>query len=298
MLSARPPERRGDRQPRTGAAWLGGLWAAATAAVLIVALPPTPAAADGHCEVVETESGYRVVCEDESHGAGGGGGNGSGTTQPVRVEGFYSVVLRWAPELGDEERCWFVRFNPRPGSAPGEDGSWTYAEAYAEGRQAWGHHPQCPGQDGGGPPDPTAAVLSLWSENQPVPDFTPEIAPGWALTGMPAYLDVQGDRAVTASYELPAPFPFDVRLDASATYEVDWGDGSPVVTGITAPGPWPDGEARHTYVHAEPVTVTVTAVWSGTWRAGPFGGELPVLRRSQQLPLEVRQLQAVRVAGG
>jgi hypothetical protein len=275
---------------------------AAALAVLLSLVLAVPADAKPRCWTVgDEESGYDVVCEDEQDGPGNGNGNGNGNgdAKPVRVEGYYSIVLRWAPELGEDERCWFIRFNPRPGTAPGEGGSWTYPEAYAQGQESWGDsYPECPGQEGGGPPDPTGAILNLWTENQPVPDFAVDVAPGWALTGMPAYLEVDGQRQLQVSFDLPAPFPFGVSLDASATYDIDWGDGSPVQTGVTDPGPWPDGEARHTYTHANPVTVTVTAVWEGTWQAGPFGGDLPVLRRPQELPLEVRQVQAVRTADG
>ena len=140
-------------------------------------------------------------------------------------------------------------------------------------------------------------MISLWATTEFLPWHEPAIAPGWALTGMPAYLEINGARTHETSMALPAPFDGSAGITASATYTVDWGDGTVDQGVATTGGPYPDGDIVHTYADTGEVVVEVTAVWSGTWEIGGAGGALPAIELTETFPLEVRELQSVRTGG-
>jgi hypothetical protein len=241
-----------------------------------------------------TESGYRLEMQCVERGGGPPADSGDDGGQPVDTGppsgGFFSVGVG---EDDDGESCWRPRWHDSPGYEPNED-SWTWEDAYEAGDEFFEDHPPCPGAD---EPDPTGAVLSLWATTEFLPGHEPAIAPGWALTGMPAYLEIDGARTHETSMDLPAPFDGSAGITASATYTVDWGDGT-VSEGLASTGgPYPDGDIVHTYADTDEVTVEVTAVWSGTWEIGGAGGDLPPIELTETLPLEIRELQSVRTGG-
>jgi hypothetical protein len=266
--------------------------------VALVAMP-TPASA-GECVREVTEQvrnpdtgGYEleITCVEWADEPGDGGSDG-GDTEPVDEEpplgGVYSVGVT---RDEDDELCWRVRWNDLPGYEPNED-AWTWQEAYEVGEEMWGDdYPACPGAD---EPDPTGAVRRAWASLELLPEHEPHIAPGWALTGMPAYLEIGGPRTHETSVDLPAPFTGAAGISASASYTVDWGDGT-VEDGIASTGgPYPDGDVVHTYADTDELEVQVTATWTGTWELGPASGPLPAIQLTRSVPLEVRELQAVR----
>jgi hypothetical protein len=145
---------------------------------------------------------------------------------------------------------------------------------------------------------PDVAAEHVWRELVRLPPPTIAIAPGRAVTGLPAYLEIGGPQG-----ERLAPmgaFGYAITITTASTYDVDWGDGT-VVTGITSQGgPHPVGDVHHTYTHVDDANlVTVTQRWTATWSAtGPAGSEggtiAGVLSTSSSLPLPVGQIQAVR----
>jgi hypothetical protein len=157
----------------------------------------------------------------------------------------------------------------------------------------------CPAaEDEAVPPSVIAEVevLRFW-RSQPVPVMEPEIDPGWAITGLRAYLETGPDSVPATTLTVDTPVGT-AELDVAADYVVDWGDGTAPESYPHVGGAWPDGQISHVYTHAETVTVTTTQVWGGTWRvvdgpaAGVAGG-LPALPLSAALDLEVEQVQAV-----
>lgn len=127
----------------------------------------------------------------------------------------------------------------------------------------------------------------------PGPD--PWIAPGYALTGKPAFLETRAPTTTPARYDTPLG-PLDVTLRAT-TFAVDWGDGTGADTGpFAAPGrPWPDGRATHTYTVMDTYDVAVTQSWDADWRLAGESGVIRGLSSVDRLPgFEARQLQAVR----
>jgi len=147
--------------------------------------------------------------------------------------------------------------------------------------------------------DPTAAARDfVRSIPLPTPELT--IAPGFALTGQPAYLEVAGQDSFTVNGAIPGFGALDASLHPTAIV-VDWGDGTTeTVTDGRTGAAW-DGPAGqqilHTYVHArDDVTVTVQVLWEATWSVGGFTGTVSDLQAVGELGLEVRSLRSVRVA--
>ncbi|HET9444279.1 MAG TPA: hypothetical protein VFO65_13195 [Acidimicrobiales bacterium] len=144
----------------------------------------------------------------------------------------------------------------------------------------------------GGAPAPAVLAAQVWREQVQLPAPALTIAPGFALTGKPAYLEIATPRRVQASYEALGESVF---IDATGVLDVDWGDGT-VETGLTRHGgPWPEGDISHVYTHVGDLTVTATLRWTATWRVGQSSGRIDDgLLTTGALPLEIRQLQAVR----
>lgn len=169
----------------------------------------------------------------------------------------------------------------------------TYAQAAAHAAAQTGL-PPCPGQH-----DPAADIAAIWRGARAIPDPTASIAPGRALTGLPAYLVVETPSHVEFALTSDATgITYELSLDTE--YEVDWGDGT-VDRGIDRSGqPYPGGpeEITHVYGRSGAVDVVVRAEWTGTWRlAGihqeqQLPGSLSLEHRIEDFPVD--QVQAVR----
>jgi hypothetical protein len=153
---------------------------------------------------------------------------------------------------------------------------------------------RCPDEEGATRSVTPAEVAEPFVRIIPMPVPDPRIPPGHAITGLPAYLETRG----TLSHRVgPAPTALGpIEVHATGAYYVDWGDGSP------EEGPFPfEGEAHptgrilHTYRDTGTYTVTVRVAWSADWRLGGDSGAVPGLQTEASIPLEVRQLQAVRL---
>jgi hypothetical protein len=142
--------------------------------------------------------------------------------------------------------------------------------------------------------DPQLLAENFWKTiTLPVPK--PQIPPGYAITGMPAYL-------VTNSTTAPAPYVFptplgQLRIDASGSYYVNWGD--PRSPGWAGPypfegQPWPNGRISHTYDDVGAVTVVVRETWTAVWHLGTATGTLGGLATTATITnYPIRQEQAV-----
>jgi hypothetical protein len=142
--------------------------------------------------------------------------------------------------------------------------------------------------------DPAAISVAFW-RTVPLPKPDPQVPPGYAVTGLPAYL-------VTNGTVRPAPYTDNTPLGpltivATGTYSVDWGDSSrPAWAGPYGQEgqAYPNGTITHTFDYVGTVTVTVVENWTATWTLGPDHGVLPDLETRAAIPdLQIRQLQAV-----
>lgn len=148
--------------------------------------------------------------------------------------------------------------------------------------------PGCPG------PEPSEVAFAFLREIIP-PGPDPWIAPGYALTGKPSFVETRMPTSNPQRYDTPLG-PLDVILRAT-TVAVDWGDGTGADEGpFPSPSkPWPDGKATHTFTVMGAYDVVVTQVWDADWRLAGQAGTVRGLTSVGRLDdFEARQLQAVR----
>jgi len=126
------------------------------------------------------------------------------------------------------------------------------------------------------------------------------VAPGYALTGMPAFLQIEQQEPFEVDGTIAGFGGLEVVL-APQVFEVAWGDGSVEViddgrTGAAWDGPVAE-QISHTYVDTdEGSVVRVEAGWQAVWRVGGFSGVVGDLQVVGELDLPVRTRRAVRVA--
>ena len=134
----------------------------------------------------------------------------------------------------------------------------------------------------------------------PLPQPAITIDPGYALTGMPAYLEIHDQDAFTTAGAIPGFGGLTASLEPVA-FIVDWGDGTVEVVADGRTGaPWDGPEEQqisHVYIHADDAAqVTVVARWSANWQVGGFSGTVDDLQVTAVLELPIEARQSVRVA--
>jgi len=144
-------------------------------------------------------------------------------------------------------------------------------------------------------PSPGAAAQMVWRDQVKLPPPEPYIAPGKAITGLRAFLEIGGPRTKTQTFNV---FGYALTITATTSgYDVDWGDGSWSRNLTSSGGPWPKGDVRHVYTTQGTYTVRVIEHWTGTWSlasggGGSVDGTLSSEGRIDAFP--VVQVQAVR----
>jgi hypothetical protein len=109
------------------------------------------------------------------------------------------------------------------------------------------------------------AMVTLLRQRLPRPQL--RIAPGFGLTGMPAYLETGRGLEVESEplqVELSTG-PVNARFRGVGAYTVDWGDGTVTGPHRVAGGPWPEGTVTHTYVDEGSYEVRVSDRWTVTF---------------------------------
>lgn len=142
-------------------------------------------------------------------------------------------------------------------------------------------------------PDDVVAVLEGQLERP-----EPQVEPGFALAGLRMYLETGREltHRETISVEV-AGMPIGIEVDATATYVVDWGDGTRTGPHDHPGGPYPDGPVTHVWTDVGVYDVTVTDTWSIRWRFleggwnAAFDAELAPVTLSE---LEVQERRSVR----
>ena len=150
-----------------------------------------------------------------------------------------------------------------------------------------------------GPPPPTAAqVAQQWSKTAHLPPPGLTVAPGYAVTGLTAYLQIAAHAPWTTAFADP------IRVDsisvscAATGFDVDWGDGAHTTTSSTG-GPYPTGDVTHVYQQASTgLSLGVTEHWSCAWsdRVGD-AGTIAGLASVGHLTLEIREIQTPTASG-
>jgi hypothetical protein len=148
--------------------------------------------------------------------------------------------------------------------------------------------------------DSPAALAQAFVRDIGIPAPEPRIDPGWALTGMPAYLEIHGQEAFTHEEAIPGFGRLRVAFEPTY-FEVDWGDGTTTTvedgrTGAPYNGP-ESQQISHTFADVAPENVVrVEARWHATWELGGFRGVVGGMQTSEEFPLEVREMQSVRTS--
>lgn len=207
-------------------------------------------------------------------------------------EGELCLARRWvqlpAGEVGDAER----------------QAGWDITESLASTSRQQATVPQddCPVDAAEELPPEMLQMLVHDQVVDVLPRPEPSVPPGYALTGMPAYL-VTGHELAYGPDEHEVDLEImqvDVEVTGQATSAVDWGDGSDIQT-YDQPGlAHPDGGVSHTYAETGKVTIEIVDTWTLDYEVYRDGAHVISDTATFDLDpatlddLEVEQLQAVR----
>lgn len=143
------------------------------------------------------------------------------------------------------------------------------------------------------PPVSPQQVVERTIVNVQLPQPQPNVDPGYAVTGMRAYLET--GNSTTHTFDPISTVLGPLSITASSTYTVDWGDGTVTGPHSTSGGKYPDGDITHVYKDSAVVTITVTQNWTAQWSLAGQSGTITGLVSSGSLPdFAVREVQAVR----
>lgn len=250
------------------------------------------------------------VIGGSSPGAPGGSPNSrpepapilEGVSQPEEVPppGSWEPLWGVAPDTG--ERCVDLVYRPNvpPDSPLALEWEFRTLEMVDEARADGSAQGLCRPEDVLVQPTPALAA-NEFVRRIPLPEPQPQIAPGFALTGLPAYLVIDGQVSFSVDEDLAGWGPMQVTLEP-VRFVVDWGDGTVQTITDGRTGAAHDGDPAqqiaHTYRWSEPESgVTVRADWQARWQVGGFSGTVDGLVVEAVLELPVREYRSVRADG-
>ena len=138
-------------------------------------------------------------------------------------------------------------------------------------------------------------VDSFWADQHNLPAPTLKVTPEVGITGLRTHLSIDNTGPTTVMFNDPL-LAEPIYIDATPTYEVNWGDSN--VDTTTSNG-GPSSDLYNVYEDIGFYDIHVTAHWEATWRVGQTGlvqGELSGLSTEATLPrLEIDDIQAVEV---
>jgi hypothetical protein len=217
------------------------------------------------------------------------GGNLQGTPTSTRDSSLQDETVLWQRVIVNvlTETCWYWTRTDYPGGIPPA----VQAAADLQSAQALAFN-QCLNSPPGPPPPTPGEIAEPFVRNIPLPVPNPEIDPGYNITGLLAYLETKSttSHAVNGTTVLGP-----ISVTARGAYYVNWGDGTPEQGPFTFEGePYPRGRITHLYENEGLYNVTVREAWTADWNLGGDSGTVTGLQTAATIPLEVRELQAVR----
>jgi len=157
------------------------------AVILLLAGALVPAAfAQADCGGVIFGGGAGVSCRMERRSGGGTGEGGEGQTGQRPVDPLKVGRLMVVGALPDGSPCRSVELRDFGNVTVAEAQNRTTARQLENNRS-----PECPPAPGAPPvvlPSPEEVALAFYEQLE-FPAPRPEVAPGWAITGLPAYLE-------------------------------------------------------------------------------------------------------------
>ena len=161
----------------------------------------------------------------------------------------------------------------------------------------YGPEPERPDRerDREAPPPPISPqeIVERTIVNVRLPRPEPNVDPGYAVTGLRAYLETGNGTEHTF-----APIPTvlgPLSISATSTYRVSWGDGTTTGPHASNGGKYPNGDITHLYQRTGVVDITVTQNWTATWQLAGQSGTISGLTSSGTLEnFVIREVQASR----
>jgi hypothetical protein len=143
-----------------------------------------------------------------------------------------------------------------------------------------------------------AAAADDFVRRIPLPEPQLRIDPGFALTGLPAYLVINDQSTFTVDENLAGWGMMRVRLRPTR-FVIDWGDGTVETIADGRTGVAHDGDVSQQISHVyrwsdSHVRVSVRSDWQAVWQIGGFSGVVDGLVIDATLDLPVREYRAVR----
>ena len=143
------------------------------------------------------------------------------------------------------------------------------------------------------PPISPQEIVEQTLVNVRLPEPQPNVDPGYAVTGLRAYLETGND--TTHTFPTIPTVLGGLSISASSTHTVDWGDGTTTGPHSSTGGKYPDGDITHVYKDTGVVDITVTQNWTATWSLAGQSGTISGLSSSGSIDdFVVREVQASR----
>lgn len=250
--------------------------------MLALALAGLAEAQTSFADCWRTPDGAAYVCRNglttSVNGLPGGVEDGGGPAwQPP--EGWVRVgVLRADPNPYGV--CYTYQWVP-PGSEP---------QSPAGTFDPLNNYPACTPAPGATSRSPAEIAALAW-QRAPLPKPNPKIAPGRAIVGKDAFLETGGQLHFSHRESTPLG---ELRIEATGSYHVDWGDGESTGPHRGEGKPWPDGQITHDYQRAGAYDIVVTEQWTATWQLGNDGGNLSGGQTSGRIDaFPAQEIQAV-----
>lgn len=218
---------------------------------------------------------------------------------------FWAYQPAWGTQPETGEACIDLRYraNVEPNSETAIEWERQTLQMTADPRLDGAADRWCDAAAAAAAPTPTLQATGFVRQI-PLPQPQLAIDPGFALTGMPAYLVIGNQLGFTVTEDLEGWGPMQVDFTPTS-FEVDWGDGtveniSDGRTGVRWNGPEAQ-QISHVYVDSDrhrglagDNVVTVTSTWSADWSVAGFTGTVTGMIIDETFELPVREYRAVR----
>jgi hypothetical protein len=275
-------------------------------ACMVFALSATAAvASDCDGDGDEAAPGLVIGCPDETVPPA----PDPATDQTERVDyeppEFWAYQPVWGTQPESGETCIDLQFraNVEPNSTLAIDWEMQTLQMMADPRLEGSVDRWCDAAAAEAMETPTL-LANGFVRRLPLPEPQLEIDPGFALTGMPAYLVIGNQEDFTVTEQLGGWGTMQVAFTPTA-FEVDWGDGTVEVVADGRSGArWNGPSAQqisHVYIDSDRdravdgnTMVTVTSTWSADWSVAGFSGTVPGMVIDESFDLPVREYRAVR----
>lgn len=143
------------------------------------------------------------------------------------------------------------------------------------------------------PPISPQEIVEQTLVNVRLPEPQPNVDPGYAVTGLRAYLET--GNSTTHTFPTISTVLGPLSISATSTYTVNWGDGTTTGPHSTSGGKYPNGTITHVYGNTGVVDITVTQNWTATWSLAGQSGTISGLSSSGTIDdFVVREIQASR----